>query len=135
MNASTFLETAALNHFFRNQPQTPSAQLFVALYISDPTDDNVGTEIQGGGYARQQIAFSAPVQVPAQVGTKGQIANNAEIRFPVASTDWGVVSHFGILTAATGGNLLAHAPVPVPKIIESGDEAKFNVGTLTISID
>ena len=132
MNASTFLGSAVLNHFFRNQPQTPTAQLFVALYISDPTDDNVGTEIAGGAYVRQQIAFTAPVK-PA--GEKTQISNSAEIRFPVASADWGTISHFGIITAATGGNLLAHAAVPVPKIIENGDEAKFNVGTLTIKMD
>lgn len=131
MNASTFLEAAALNHFFRNQPQIPPPQLFAALYISDPTDDNVGTEIQGGGYVRQTVTFTAPIKPE---GEKTQISNNTEIRFPVASSDWGTISHFGIMTEATGGNLLAHAAVPIPKIIENGDEAKFNVGTLTIKM-
>jgi len=138
MKATNYLEAAILNHFFRNTPQTPAAQLFVRLYISDPTDEDVGTEITGGGYVPQIVAFTAPVQVDRpspDTGTRAQISNNAEIRFPVATSDWGTISHFGIATAATGGQLLAHAPVPVPKIIENGDEAKFNVGTLTISMD
>ena len=131
MSASTILEGQILNHFFRNQPQTPAANLFVALYISDPTDDDIGTEISGGAYARQPITFTAPVQVSG----KAQISNSAEIRFPVATSNWGTISHFGIRNAATDGILLAHAPVPIPKLIENGDEAKFNVGFLTVSMD
>ena len=129
--ASKYLEDATLNYFFRNQNVTRPTAHFLALYISDPTDNNTGTEIQGGGYARRPITFTAP----AASGGTTTIGNNAEIRFPVATSNWGNISHFGILDASTGGNLLAHAPVPVPKIIESGDEAKFNVNTLTVSMD
>jgi len=131
MNASNYLEAAILNHFFKNQVQTPSAKVYVALYISDPTDADTGTEITGGGYVRQEITFTNP----AQENGKATISNSVEIRFPVATTNWGTVSHFGIRTAATGGNLLAHAAVPIPKLIESGDEAKYNVGSLTITMD
>lgn len=131
MNASNYLEEAVLNHFFRNGNVTSPPQLYLALYISDPTDGDTGTEIAGGGYQRQLITFSAP----AQTSGKGTIQNDTEIRFPVATANWGTISHFGVRDALTGGNLLAHAPVPVPKLIESGDEAKFNVNTLTISMD
>ena len=131
MNASTHLEHAILNHFFRNQNQPPRPTLFLALYISDPTDDDIGTEIVGGSYARQVITFAAP----QQVGGRGQIANNTQITFPTATANWGTISHWGIRDAATGGNLLVHAPVPTPKLIESGDEAKFNVGAITVSVD
>ncbi len=131
MNASNYLEEAVLNHFFRNGNIPSPSQLYLALYISDPTDSDTGTEIQGGGYQRMPIGFTAP----KQTGGKGTIQNNAEIRFPIASANWGTISHFGIRTALTGGELLAYAPVPVPKLIESGDEAKFNVNALTISMD
>ena len=131
MNASNHLEHQILNHFFRNTPAAAPAQLFLALYISDPTDADIGTEIQGGAYARQIITFGEP----SQVDGAGQIANNTQINFPTASSNWGTVSHWGIRTAATGGNLLVHSPVPTPKIIENGDEARFNIGAITISID
>jgi len=108
------------------------------LYISDPTDANIGTEVQGGGYARRQATFTAPEQVdrpsPA-TGTRAQISNSAEIRFPVATANWGNISHFGIMTAATGGNLLAHGAVPTPRQIEAGDEAVFRANTLSVTLD
>jgi len=138
MNASNWLETAVLNHFFRSTATTAPARVYLALYISDPTDADIGTEVQGGGYVRQQITFSAPVQAdrppPAQ-GTRAQIQNTAEVRFPVATANWGNISHFGIRTAATGGNLLAHAPVPTPRQIENGDEAVFRVDALAVTLD
>jgi len=131
MNASTHLEHAILNHFFRNEPVTMPPALFLALYISDPTDDDIGTEIAGGAYARQPITFSAP----QQINGRGQIANDTQILFPTATDNWGTVSHWGVRDAATGGNLLTYAPVPTPKLIESGDEAKFNADAITISVD
>ena len=131
MNASKYLEDSILNYFFRNQNVTRPAAQYLALYISDPTDDNTGSEIAGGGYARKLIEFTAP----ATVNGKTTITNNVEIRFPVATANWGNISHWGVLDALTGGNLLAHAPVSVPKLIENGDEAKFNAETLTIDVD
>jgi len=129
MSAGVWLEQATLNHFFRNTPVVPPSQLFLALYFSDPTDDDVGAEIQGGAYTRQIITFSEPVRT-AEGGSI--IFNDTEIRFPVATSNWGTISHFAIRTAATGGLMLAHAPVPVPRLIENGDEAKFHSGTLIV---
>jgi len=132
MNASRWLAEAALNHFFRNIPTTPPPQVFVGLYISSPTNENIGTEVSGGNYARQRATFTAPVQTEAG---KAQIANATEIIFPVATANWGNITHFGILTAATGGQLMAHGAVPVPREILSGDEAVYREESLTISMD
>ena len=131
MQASTFLEHAILNHFFRSASQPAPATLFLALYISDPTDDDIGTEIAGGGYMRQIITFAEP----QQVGGRGQTQNNAQVTFPTATDNWGTISHWGVRDALTGGNLLTYAPVPTPKLIEQGDEAKFNANAITISVD
>ena len=101
-NSSVWLKNTLLNHFFRNTPTPPPAQLFLCLYISDPTADDVGTEIQGGGYAPQPITFTAPTNVGGDI----QISNAAEIRFPIAQSNWGAISHFTVRTAATGGDQL-----------------------------
>ena len=131
MNASNWLEERILNHFFRGIATQPSAQCFLALFISDPTDAGIGTEVQGGSYTRKVINFTAP----AQVDGRGTIFNDTEIRFPVATSNWGTVTHFGIYTAATDGDLLAHGVVIIPKLIETGDEARFNANALSVSID
>ncbi|MCL2197318.1 MAG: hypothetical protein FWB80_00185 [Defluviitaleaceae bacterium] len=130
MNASNFLENAVLNHFFRNTPSPAPAQVFLALYTSNPMDDNTGMEVAGGAYARQRITFSAPVQS----NEKAEVLNSTEIRFPVATAGWGSISHFGIFTAATGGNFLAHGAVPIPREIVSGDEAVFRAGALAVRV-
>ena len=131
MQASNFLEFQILNRFFRNINTPAITTHFLHLYISDPTDDDVGTEVTGGAYAPQIITLSAPVQVDGAA----QISNTAQIVFPTATANWGIISHWGIRDAAAGGNLLCYAPVPTPKLIEAGDEARFNIGAITISMD
>ena len=127
-NSSVWLAKSLLNHYFRHTPTLSPDELFLHLYISDPTTDDVGTEIQGGDYAPQPIAFTSP----ANIGGNIQISNAAEIRFPVAQTNWGGISHFAVRTAA--GDMLIFAAVPTPKIIEIGDEAKFIAGSINIRV-
>ena len=129
MNASTHLEHAFLNHFFRNEPVPSPPTLFLHLYISNPTDDDIGTEVAGGAYAPQPITFSEPQQVSG----RGQIVNDTEIVYLIATGRWGEISHWGVRDAED--NLLAWAPVPTPKLVETGDEAKFREGVITIAID
>jgi len=130
-NASNFLETQVLNHFFRGGEIQSPPNLYLALYISDPTEADIGTEIQGGSYERQIVTFTAP----QQVNGSGQIENDTQITFPTATADWGTISHWGIRDEETNGNLLTYGAVPIPKIITQDDEAKFNIGSIVVSMD
>jgi len=130
MNAGRWLAESLLNHFFRNSAVVPPPQCFVRLFISNPTAEDIGTEVQGGNYTPQPVTFSAPVAVDGFI----QITNTTEIRFPVATADWGNVSDFTIHTAAEDGNMIAFAAVPVPKLIENGDEAKFIAGSIIVRV-
>lgn len=91
--------------------------VYLALYTSNPTGADTGTEVSGGGYARQLITFSAPVAE----GGKQTIKNTTEIQFPVASANWGTVTHIGLRTAATAGDLIASAALVAPRTILEGD--------------
>ena len=130
MKASNYLEKATLNHFFRGVP-TPSPTCFIALYISDPTDEDIGTEVNGASYTPQPITFTEPEQIEG----KGTIFNDTEIRSMGITENWGTISHFGIRDAETGGNLLAYAPVDVPREILQGDESIWGIGSISISMD
>jgi len=128
MNASNYLETVALNHFFRGR-STPPPQCSLHLYISNPTDADIGTEVNGASYTPQRITFREPESIDG----KTHIANDAEIRFTGIQENWGTITHFGIRDAINGGNLLAHAPVEVPREILAGDESIWSIGSIRIS--
>lgn len=123
---SDFAEQSLINHLLRNTSFTSPATVYLALYSSNPTDADTGTEVSGGGYARQAMTFGAP--------TDGVATNSVQVTFPEATAAWGTVSHVGIRTALTGGSLLFHAPMATPKTIAQGDQQIFKVGTVSASL-
>ncbi len=50
---SNYLENALINATLRNTSYTSPTTVYVALYTSDPTDADSGTECSGTSYARQ----------------------------------------------------------------------------------
>ncbi len=129
--ASNWLEEAILNYFFRNQSVAQPTTVYLALYLNDPTDADTGTEVSGGGYSRKQVTFGAP----AQVGDKAVISNNAKIEFDIATTDWGQVSHWGIRTAQTGGNLLCSGSFSRVENVQTGNRFTIEVGNLQVTME
>jgi len=124
---SDYLENALLNHVFRGVAYTAPTAIYLALYTSDPTDADTGTEVSGGGYARQQVTFTAP--------SNGVITNTADIVFPEATADWGTITHLGLHDAVTGGNLLWHGPVVQSRLILTGDQLVIKAGTISVTLD
>ncbi len=130
MNISNYLESAILNAVFRNTPYSSPAKVYVALYTSDPTENDTGTEVSGHAYERLEVTFSAPVQ-GANAAT---IENASELGFPVASGEWGTISHVGIRDAAEAGNLLYYGSLDTPRTIQENDRLKFLAGELKIGL-
>lgn len=129
--ASNYLEEAILNYFFRGQSVTQPSQVYLALYINDPTDADTGTEVSGGGYARQLVTFGSPTQS----GGKGVIANANKIEFDIATTNWGQVSHWGIRSASTAGQLLCRGAFNRLEEVLEGHRFTVGIGNLTVSMD
>lgn len=123
---SNFLETALVNATLRNTSFTSPATVFVALYTTDPTDANTGTEVTGGSYARQSATFAAP--------SNGASTTNADVTFPTATTNQGTITHFGIMDALTAGNLLYHGLLNNSKTIQTGDILMIEAGNLTVTL-
>jgi len=123
---SDYLENALINHILRNTPFPSPSTVYVALYTSDPTDADTGTEVSGGSYARQAVTFGVP--------SNGTTSNTADVVFPVATADWGTITHIGLRDAATGGNLLFHAPLAVAKQILTGDQFIIRAGDLDVTL-
>lgn len=124
---SNYLENALINAVLRNTAFTSPAKVYLALYKSDPTDADTGTEVSGGSYARQEITFTAP--------SNGVTSNAADILFPAATSSWGTITHVGIRDALTAGNLLYFGPLTTSKAIASADQFKVLANQLSVTND
>jgi len=123
---SNYLENALVNAVLRNTAYTSPTTVYLALYTSDPTDADAGTEVSGSAYARQAITFGSP--------SNGVTTNTAAIEFPQATGSWGTVTHVGIRDALTTGNLLFHTPLDASKTISTGDVFRVAIGSLSVTL-
>jgi hypothetical protein len=99
---------------------------YVSLHTADP--GTTGTsEISGGAYARQgPVAFANTGSEPTTA------SNSAVVSFPTATAAWGSIGWFGIWNAATVGTFEGSGALDAAKTINSGDQARFLAGALTV---
>jgi len=125
-NFSNYLENALINATLRSTSYTSPTTCYLALYTSDPTDADTGTEVSGGSYARTAVTFGAP--------SNGVATSNADVTFPTCTSTWGTVTHVGVRDALTSGNLLYHAALTTSKTVSSGDVFKVTSGNLSVTL-
>jgi hypothetical protein len=123
---ANYLEDAIINAVLRNTSYTSPATVYVALYTSDPTDADTGTEVSGGSYARTAVTFGAP--------SNGVTTNSASVTFPTATASWGTVSYIGLRDASTSGNLLFHTALDEAKTVGTGDIFTISTGNLSVTL-
>lgn len=94
---------------------------FLALYTATPNAGGGGTE--ASGYTRLAITFGTI--------TAGSMSSTAELLFTGLAS--GNVTHYGIISAATGGTLKAYGALSSTAAIISGDQLKVPAGGVTVS--
>jgi hypothetical protein len=124
---SNYLENAMINAVLRATTYTSPANVYVALFTSDPTDAGSGTEVSGGSYQRTAATFGSP--------SNGVTTNSGAITFPTATGSWGTVTHIGIMDASTSGNLLFHTALDTSKSVSSGDIFTISTGNLSVTLE
>jgi predicted 2-oxoglutarate/Fe(II)-dependent dioxygenase YbiX len=124
---STFMENKIIDHMLRGQAYTVPGTIYLALFTTDPTEEDTGTEVSGGSYARKALTLNA--------GSGGITANTSLITFTTATASWGTITHFGIYDAVTSGNLLMHGALTTSKAVGSGDTFTVPAGNLDITFD
>ena len=104
--------------------------LEIALYSSNPTSSDSGTEITGGAYARQSITFTVPLAVAD--GT--YISNTAIVSFPQASGDYSApVTHWAVREVAGAMQFYGTTQelgLDTSRTIRTGDTFRFAANTL-----
>lgn len=136
---SNYLETRYLDLTYNGVTLAPPAGVYIALYTSDPTDADTGTEVSGGSYARVLVNANgggAPQFNVAVPDGAGSLVDNADdIVFPTATAPWGTITHFGAKDAATGGNLLHHGALDEAMVVGTGGVFKITAGNLKLRME
>jgi len=129
MSFSNTFETHVLNYVFTATSVTRPTAWYVALFTSNPAEDASGTEVSASGtaYARQSVSFSV----------SGNLAtNSAAVEFPTATgSGFGTVTHIGVYTASSGGDLIAYSALSASKAIAAGDVFRIPTNDLDITLD
>ena len=133
---SDYAENELLDHLLGTGAFTAPAKVYVGLHTQSPNESaSQATEVGGsaqdsttGGYYRIEATFNA--------ASGGSASNNANITFPTATSDFGVISHIGLYDSSTPGtgNLLLHGALDSSKTIETGDTFQISTGNLTVTL-
>lgn len=125
---SDYSEKLLLDWMMTSGSATRPTAWYVACYTAAPSDSGGGTEVSGAGYTRQSVTFDAA----ASPG--GTTSNNNVVSFTAAGGNYGTVTHIGIFDASSGGNLLWHGSLTVPRIINDGDTLEFSIGNIDLTL-
>lgn len=127
MPCSQHLANPLLNRLFRNQAwSTKPSTLYFGLLNSPPTNTVAGTghtEVtlsSATGYGRVAVSVTHTNNTTFQVGTgsggngveTNRLTNSQEITWSQSASNWGQVTHLGVFSAASGGNLLMWFDLP-----------------------
>ena len=54
---------------------------------------------------------------------------------PIATSDWGIITHIGIMDNLVNGNLLYYGQLDIQQNIQSNNQLFIDVNQLTITLD
>ena len=118
-----------LNFLARNQSVAQPTQLYLALYSTNPTDADTGTEASYDGYQRQAVTFSAP----QLTGGAAVIQNSALIQFGVVPSASGSIAYAGLKTAQTDGDLVYYGSLAATYQLNQGVQPIVPIVSLSVS--
>lgn len=129
MSATNAVEDIILNYLFNDTVPPVLGPVYLALFTADPGETaSYAAEVSGGSYARQLITFTT-----ASGG--GSVSNDSVIDTPIATANWGTVTHFAIVNAASGsgGYMLVRGALASPQTINIGQKFQAAIGDLVCS--
>lgn len=133
---SNYLESGILEHTLRGNTLSTPASVFVALFTSDPGDDNSGVELTDSAYLRQDAAKGGTINsgwTAPSVQTDGMMSSNAKlIQFPPIADGSVTISHYALFDSQGGGNMLYHAAFTTAKTLEINDVLSIDIGGIEV---
>ena len=131
MSTTYFLNLIMGNIFGTEKTPGIPAKYYLALSKTAPAIDGSGvTEppVNSSGYARVELtSLSEPAD--------GVIKNLSTVSFEESLVDWGIITHYAVYDAETGGNLLFYNALEAPRTAESGTVLMFRANELTLTLE
>lgn len=119
---SAYLRSKIVKHVKGEASFTMPSNLYLAIYSSDPTINDTGTEAAGGSYARQLLSFAAE--------SNGSAFSNTSESFTMPAGSW---THWGIRDASSGGNLMYFGAFDIKIDTAAGGTIPINSGDISIT--
>lgn len=124
MSFTDTYETNVLNWVFTSSAVTRPTSWTIGLFTVAPGEAGGGTEVTGGGYARQSVTMSV----------SGANATNAsQIDWPTATANWGTIVACAVFDQS--GTMLSYASLTASKTINSGDVLRLPASSLTFTLN
>lgn len=129
---TNYLENALLNHVLKGGGAFPQpANVYVALHTADPTETGSVAEMTTtdfSNYVRKLVTFGASVS--------GSISNaGTDLLWDFNGASAKTVSHISIWDSLTTGNPLFYGALTTAQTLNSGNQFKMAVGSITINLD
>jgi len=121
--ASNYAASELVDHLLGTGAYTMPTQVYVKMHIGAPGD--AGTTNAAAETDRKQADFGA--------ASAGVASNSAEIEWLNVS-DTETWSHYSIWDDVSAGNCLLTGALNASRSLTAGDDAKFAVGALTVTI-
>lgn len=113
---------------------TAPTATFVQLYNGDPLDTGLGgTPIVIATAARTSIASGTGSWTRGTAGN-GTITNASAFTITTSATATASATYVAVFNASASGDLLFYGLLSSAKTIAVGDEVKFNINALTLTI-
>jgi hypothetical protein len=123
-NLPNIIENQLLDALVGNASFSVTGDIKLALMTANGDDASAGTEVTGGSYARQTIAFDA--------ASGGSISNNAVISFTGMPT--ATVVGIELYDSAGSPKRLAYGALTASRSVTSGDTVQFAISSVTLSL-
>lgn len=123
-NLTNTVENELLDALVGTTAYTVTTPIKLALVTAAGSDSAAGTEVSGGSYSRQTIAFDA--------ASGGSITNNATITF--ANMPTCTVVGIELYDSAGTPKRLAYGDLTASKALVSGDTLQFAASSVSLSL-
>lgn len=124
-----YLENKVLDHVLGTTAYAKPT-VYLALCTAAPTDAGTLNEVSTTNwtnYARKTVAFNA--------ATSGSATNSAAVDFGTIAGTGATVTHWALMDAATGGNLLVRGDFGTGQTASTGNSLTVPASAITVSLD